>query len=65
MLLSGTLKLWNVKTTACIRTMDCGYAICSTFLPEDRHVRTLWLNHIWRLSHIPDSSLLAQNRVIS
>lgn len=35
----GTLKLWNVKTTACIRTMDCGYAVCSTFLPGDRHVR--------------------------
>ena len=27
-----------MKTTACIRTIDCGYAICSTFLPGDRHV---------------------------
>ena len=27
-----------MKTTACIRTMDCGYAICSTFLPGDRQV---------------------------
>lgn len=36
--LPGTLKLWNVKTTACIRTMDCGYAVCSTFLPGDRQV---------------------------
>ncbi|KAG6378831.1 WD-repeat-containing protein [Boletus reticuloceps] len=35
---NGTLKLWNVKTTACIRTIDCGYAICSTFLPGDRHL---------------------------
>jgi U3 small nucleolar RNA-associated protein 12 len=30
-----------MKTTACIRTMECGYAICSTFLPGDRHVRIL------------------------
>lgn len=35
---AGTLKLWNVKTMACIRTMDCGYAVCSIFLPGDRHV---------------------------
>ncbi|KAG2369907.1 WD40-repeat-containing domain protein [Suillus spraguei] len=35
---NGSLKLWNLKTTACIRTMDCGYAICSTFLPGDRHI---------------------------
>lgn len=36
---SGSLKIWNVKTTKCVRTMECGYAICSTFLPGDRHVR--------------------------
>ncbi|KIJ70192.1 hypothetical protein HYDPIDRAFT_78063 [Hydnomerulius pinastri MD-312] len=35
---NGSLKLWNMKTTACIRTIDCGYAICSTFLPGDRHI---------------------------
>ncbi|KIK30585.1 hypothetical protein PISMIDRAFT_639068 [Pisolithus microcarpus 441] len=35
---NGSLKVWNMKTTACIRTMDCGYAICSCFLPGDRHV---------------------------
>jgi U3 small nucleolar RNA-associated protein 12 len=35
----GSLKVWNMKTTACIRTIDCGSAICSTFLPGDRHVR--------------------------
>lgn len=37
----GSLKIWNMKTTVCIRTIDCGYAICSTFLPGDRHVSTL------------------------
>ncbi|TFK76009.1 WD-repeat-containing protein [Pluteus cervinus] len=35
---NGSLKLWNLKTAACIRTMDCSYAICSTFLPGDRHL---------------------------
>ena len=37
----GSLKLWNMKTAACIRTMDCSYAICSTFLPGDRYVCTV------------------------
>lgn len=36
---NGSLKIWNMRTTACIRTLDCEYAICSTFLPGDRHVR--------------------------
>ncbi|KAK1236731.1 beta transducin [Marasmius sp. AFHP31] len=35
---NGSLKIWNMKTTACIRTMDCGAAVCSVFLPGDRHV---------------------------
>ncbi|KAI6152009.1 WD40-repeat-containing domain protein [Pisolithus tinctorius] len=35
---NGSLKVWNIKTTACIRTMDCGHAICSCFLPGDQHV---------------------------
>ncbi|KAF7301359.1 WD-REPEATS-REGION domain-containing protein [Mycena indigotica] len=35
---NGSLKIWNVKTTACLRTIPCGYAICSTFLPGDRQV---------------------------
>jgi U3 small nucleolar RNA-associated protein 12 len=35
---SGTLKIWNARSTACIRTMECGYAVCMAFLPGDRHV---------------------------
>ncbi|KAF8592773.1 WD40 repeat-like protein [Ramaria rubella] len=35
---NGTLKVWNLQTTACIRTIDCGYALCSSFLPGDRHI---------------------------
>jgi U3 small nucleolar RNA-associated protein 12 len=36
---AGGLKLWNLKTLACIRTLECGHAICCSFLPGDRHVR--------------------------
>ncbi|KAL5487987.1 DIP2 [Sanghuangporus weigelae] len=35
---NGSLKIWNLKTTACIRTMECPYAICSLFLPGDRQI---------------------------
>ncbi|KAK7695479.1 hypothetical protein QCA50_000115 [Cerrena zonata] len=35
---NGSLKVWNLKTTACIRTMECTYPICSTFLPGDRQI---------------------------
>lgn len=34
----GLLKIWNVQTGSCLRTMECGVAICCTFLPGDRHV---------------------------
>ncbi|KAK7203116.1 WD domain-containing protein [Myxozyma melibiosi] len=32
---NGSMKIWNVKTTNCIRTFECGYALCCTFLPGD------------------------------
>ncbi|KAK2466136.1 hypothetical protein APHAL10511_001778 [Amanita phalloides] len=35
---NGQLKIWNMKSMACIRTMECGFAICSTFMPGDRHI---------------------------
>lgn len=38
---NGTLKIWNLKTLSCIRTMEGGYAICVCWLPGDRHVRSL------------------------
>lgn len=46
----GSLKIWNTQTTSCIRTLECGHSVCSTFLPGDQYVRfvvMLWLvdNH--------------------
>ncbi len=35
---NGALKIWNVRTQSCIRTLDCGYALCTTFLPGDKIV---------------------------
>ncbi|KAF9578732.1 hypothetical protein BGW38_005325, partial [Lunasporangiospora selenospora] len=35
---NNSLKIWNVKSNKCIRTMECGYALCCTFLPGNRHV---------------------------
>ena len=32
----GSLKTWNVRTQSCIRTLECGYALCATFLPGDK-----------------------------
>ena len=35
---NGSLKLWNLNTQSCIRTLECGYALCSSFLPGDKIV---------------------------
>lgn len=35
---NGTLKIWNVLTESCLRTLDCGYSLCSAFLPGDKIV---------------------------
>ncbi|KAH8106121.1 WD-repeat-containing protein [Cristinia sonorae] len=35
---NGSLKIWNMKTFACIRTIECSAPICSTFLPGDRQI---------------------------
>lgn len=34
----GSLKIWNTRTQTCLRTLDCGYALCGAFLPGDKIV---------------------------
>lgn len=34
----GSLKIWNVQTQSCLRTLECGYSLCSSFLPGDKIV---------------------------
>ncbi|KAG6027491.1 hypothetical protein E4U41_000925 [Claviceps citrina] len=35
---NGSMKVWNIKTQTCIRTFECGYALCCAFLPGDKVV---------------------------
>ena len=35
---AGQLKVWNLKSQTCLRTLECGQALCSAFLPGDRIV---------------------------
>ncbi|KAL2153899.1 hypothetical protein VTH82DRAFT_2575 [Thermothelomyces myriococcoides] len=35
---NGSLKIWNLKTQTCVRTFECGYALCCAFLPGDKVV---------------------------
>jgi U3 small nucleolar RNA-associated protein 12 len=35
---NGSLKIWNAKTQSCLRTLECGYALCLAFLPGDKIV---------------------------
>ncbi|KAK6513742.1 hypothetical protein TWF506_008179 [Arthrobotrys conoides] len=35
---NGSLKIWNVRTGSCVRTFECGYALCCAFLPGDKIV---------------------------
>lgn len=33
-----SVKLWNRPSLACLRTVDCGYALTACFAPGDRHL---------------------------
>ncbi|KAK0654389.1 WD repeat-containing protein 3 [Lasiodiplodia hormozganensis] len=35
---NGSLKIWNIRTKQCLRTLECGYALCCAFLPGDKIV---------------------------
>lgn len=34
----GSLKIWNTRTQSCLRTLECGHALCMAFLPGDKIV---------------------------
>lgn len=55
---NGSLKIWNVKTQTCIRTLDCGYALCSSFLPGDKIVVVGNRNGELELFDIASSTLI-------
>lgn len=35
---SASVKVWNIATRSCIRTMPSGYGLCVAFVPGNRHV---------------------------
>lgn len=55
---NGSLKIWNIKTRTCIRTLDCGYALCCSFLPGDKIVVVGNRNGDLELFDIASSALL-------
>ena len=55
---NGALKIWNVRTQTCIRTLECGYALCSSFLPGDKIVVVGNRNGELELFDIASSTLI-------
>lgn len=55
---NGSLKIWNLRTQSCIRTLDCGYALCSSFLPGDKIVVVGNRNGELELFDIASSTLI-------
>lgn len=33
---NGSTKVWNVRSGACLRTIECGYGLCAAFAPGNR-----------------------------
>lgn len=55
---SGSLKVWNSRTGSCLRTLECGYALCCSFLPGDKIVVVGTKNGELELFDIASSSLI-------
>ncbi|KAF2736669.1 WD40 repeat-like protein [Polyplosphaeria fusca] len=55
---SGGLKIWNIRTQSCLRTLECGYALCCAFLPGDKIVVVGTKDGDIELFDIATSSLL-------
>lgn len=55
---NGSLKIWNIRTQSCIRTLDCGYALSSSFLPGDKIVIVGNRNGELELFDIASSTLI-------
>lgn len=60
---NGSLKIWNIRTQSCIRTLDCGYALCSSFLPGDKIVIVGNKNGDLELYDIASSTLIESMKV--
>lgn len=52
----GGAKVWNVRTGNAIRSWDCGFALCSVFLPGDKIVALGTREGKLELYDLPSSS---------
>ena len=54
----GGAKVWNVRTGNVIRSWDCGFALCSAFLPGDKIIALGTKEGKLELYDLPSSSLV-------
>ncbi|KAJ2884968.1 beta transducin [Coemansia asiatica] len=53
-----SLRVWNAHTGSCVRTLECGTAICAAFLPGDQMVVVGTKEGNLELYDIPSASLV-------
>ncbi|KAJ2556560.1 beta transducin [Coemansia sp. RSA 1933] len=53
-----SLRVWNAQTRSCIRTLECGTALCVSFLPGDQFVAVGTKEGTIELFDIPSASLV-------
>ncbi|KAJ1827290.1 beta transducin, partial [Coemansia sp. RSA 2599] len=53
-----SLRVWNAHTGSCVRTLECGTAICAAFLPGDQMVVVGTKEGKLELYDIPSASLV-------
>ncbi|KAJ2402394.1 beta transducin [Coemansia sp. RSA 2559] len=53
-----SLRVWNAQTGTCIRTLECGTALCALFLPGDQFVVVGTKEGNIELFDIPSASLV-------
>jgi U3 small nucleolar RNA-associated protein 12 len=54
----GNAKVWNIRTGSVIRSWDCGFALCSAFLPGDKIIALGTKEGKLELYDLPSSSLV-------
>ncbi|KAJ2086741.1 beta transducin [Coemansia sp. RSA 986] len=53
-----SLRVWNAQTGSCIRTLECGTALCASFLPGDQFIVVGTKEGNIELFDIPSASLV-------
>eukprot|EP01127_Copromyxa_protea_P022589 TRINITY_DN8179_c0_g1_i1.p1 TRINITY_DN8179_c0_g1~~TRINITY_DN8179_c0_g1_i1.p1 ORF type:complete len:959 (+),score=261.96 TRINITY_DN8179_c0_g1_i1:33-2909(+) len=58
---SSELKIWNLSTFNCIRTIEAGYGLCGAFVPGDKHTVIGTKNGEVQLYDLNSASLAYEN----